>query len=1391
MKLLLRLFFVLIAGNFLIVECDELVSAVIPKSAHKDKPYTTFIQVYDLDDSAELAIQFHTINQTYSLIEQGNKTFEYHVSRFGSRQSVNLTSTLFREKKIRGNLIKQCNTQMREIKVEYPRFFIFIQMNKPIYKPGDSVKFRLIVMDKDLVPHQMNNILITITDPYDRVMQELDDLEDNNLGIYTNTYNLSASTLLGDWKMTVVVDKEEKFRASKIIPVQKYALPLFALKVDTSSKHYLPNHKLIISFGAKYSFGEYVTGNAQLVIHDTSDNRTCYSNTYNDITGIETVTLNIVKDLKTSIANLVNFKAIVTFTEPETGTEVIKSTEFSVHNSEEMSIKTVHSNTFTPGLPFNVKVFAKQWNGDKFVSNEPVSVNIKYIHKDKTKTSIHLNPFVEDGVANGEVIVPLDVETFDIECRFISSKVYRKRLKMAKVEQTRNSMLLEYKPERPSFGNDVEIFVSSAYKMEQVLVAIVTKYGVTKATAMKCDDKTACNFKLTITAQMLPKFTVEVFHIKDKDINEHGSIRIETETLGMNHLTMDMTADPVKVKSEVPMTFSTTEDSTIYLLAIDKSLKFLRDGNDVKREEVVQELSAFDGQLEVLLDDMTSWHECTAEEIKRVESGRVEVSQQTSDTFVSSDDDETVDDGFTPDENDVDDTATEEIVREPTEDDLMRQDFPETWIFESFEVEDSETRKSFKVPDTITSWHISAFSVHPQNGLALMDPQELTVKNEFFVKFALPYSIRYKEVLRVDVLVFNYVKSNKPLDVKVTLKNLKSKQFQFVEYEKNGNICKPNYSNKTILIQNVKVTGMGMKKVSFYIRSNPNDADDKSNKIKSRIIQVYAEASDGSGKTYKDRLEKKLKIEPVGVRKFNTEAYTFSVINEMKRTHSEYNVSNSNTNSYCIVNGDFLTDIINLNSGFEIYPGDCLEQRTSKLKGNVQVYKYFQTKKKTQNKDYFQKQYQAIWEARGKRYNYESASGYISYFIDAVVPAMELKLINADIPVIEKELDKLKKAQTTAGSFENFGNFPDIREDPSRKNTQNYFQTAFVLISFLKAQKIVTNSYMDVIDKAFIYLDDESNRYSVDSEGLSIAAYAYALGIEYDEGRENEAKKLLDTIERAKVDYGGNKKCFKIKTASTECHMRHTSYAAMAYLKLNEIDKAMPLIYWMLKEYNFYIYQGYTYNSAILSEPIADATIALGVDVTDFEVALTSEDKPYKKFKFTNKNVNDYHEVPFIPNVNKISMIVEGTGFCTVTRVNEFMVEEAEINNQFSVTITPKASEGIVNVCASYSSTESNQNSILNVVYEVEFPTGYIFAGVVNEQSHRKDIKQIEERKGKTLAMIYYNDFENDKTYCVDIKAMKAHDVKNPGNAGVKVYDFNDKRNVAVEFYEFKSSISC
>lgn len=114
----------------------------------------------------------------------------------------------------------------------------------------------------------------------------------------------------------------------------------------------------------------------------------------------------------------------------------------------------------------------------------------------------------------------------------------------------------------------------------------------------------------------------------------------------------------------------------------------------------------------------------------------------------------------------------------------IRKDFPETWFYESFKVDASGQMVLKKtVPDTITSWVITGFSLDPEKGLGLSEQQQLYVKKEFFIKANLPYSIRYGEILKVEVLIFNYVKIRKTnLSVDVTMStDMLEPEFEFLE----------------------------------------------------------------------------------------------------------------------------------------------------------------------------------------------------------------------------------------------------------------------------------------------------------------------------------------------------------------------------------------------------------------------------------------------------------------------------------------------------------------------------------------------------------------------------------------------------------------------------------
>lgn len=86
-----------------------------------------------------------------------------------------------------------------------------------------------------------------------------------------------------------------------------------------------------------------------------------------------------------------------------------------------------------------------------------------------------------------------------------------------------------------------------------------------------------------------------------------------------------------------------------------------------------------------------------------------------------------------------------------------------------------------KVPDTITSWVISAFAVDPVSGLGLTQrPKTLNVFQPFFVSLNLPYSVKRGEIVSIPVVVFNYMETDQTAEV--TLHNVEN-EFEFVELD--------------------------------------------------------------------------------------------------------------------------------------------------------------------------------------------------------------------------------------------------------------------------------------------------------------------------------------------------------------------------------------------------------------------------------------------------------------------------------------------------------------------------------------------------------------------------------------------------------------------------------
>lgn len=88
------------------------------------------------------------------------------------------------------------------------KFSTLIQTDKSIYKPGDKMQFRVLILDSNTRPYRgAENIKIYISDGAQNRLKEFNDVKLTK-GVYQNELQLSDSPVLGNWLINVEVDKE-------------------------------------------------------------------------------------------------------------------------------------------------------------------------------------------------------------------------------------------------------------------------------------------------------------------------------------------------------------------------------------------------------------------------------------------------------------------------------------------------------------------------------------------------------------------------------------------------------------------------------------------------------------------------------------------------------------------------------------------------------------------------------------------------------------------------------------------------------------------------------------------------------------------------------------------------------------------------------------------------------------------------------------------------------------------------------------------------------------------------------------------------------------------------------------------------------------------------------
>ncbi|XP_054447414.1 pregnancy zone protein-like [Pteronotus mesoamericanus] len=259
----------------------------------------------------------------------------------------------------------------------------------------------------------------------------------------------------------------------------------------------------------------------------------------------------------------------------------------------------------------------------------------------------------------------------------------------------------------------------------------------------------------------------------------------------------------------------------------------------------------------------------------------------------------------------------------------VRKYFPETWIWDLVSLDSSgNSELEIKVPDTITKWKASALCLSGKTGLGLSPVVSLQVFQPFFLELTLPYSVVRGEAFILKATVFNYLS----YCIWVSIELEDSPAFLAVPVEKNEEShCICGDGRKTV---SWAVTLKSLGKVNFTATA---EALQSPQSCGNEMPQVPALGR-------KDTVVKPLLVEPEGIEKeetFNSLlCATETGVHEKLSLKVPSNVVEGSARATYSVLGDILGSAMHNLQNLLQMPYGCGEQNMVLFVPNIYVLNY-------------------------------------------------------------------------------------------------------------------------------------------------------------------------------------------------------------------------------------------------------------------------------------------------------------------------------------------------------------------------------------------------------------------------------------------------------------------
>ncbi|XP_060240134.1 murinoglobulin-1-like isoform X2 [Meriones unguiculatus] len=238
---------------------------------------------------------------------------------------------------------------------------VFLQTDKPVYKPGQSVNFRVVSMDKNL--HPLNELfpVVYIEDPKTNRIMQWQNINTEN-GLKQLSFSLSLEPILGSYK--IVIQKQSGEKKEHSFTVEEFVLPRFKVQVKVPKAISVQDEKINVTACAVYTYGKPVPGHAKIRIcrkymfFSFERETRCKGVSYQlDKNGCITQEENITMfQLKKKCYGMQHLHVNANIIEEGTGFEFSGSGTTKIERATTKLVFVKVDSHFRPGIPFLMKV---------------------------------------------------------------------------------------------------------------------------------------------------------------------------------------------------------------------------------------------------------------------------------------------------------------------------------------------------------------------------------------------------------------------------------------------------------------------------------------------------------------------------------------------------------------------------------------------------------------------------------------------------------------------------------------------------------------------------------------------------------------------------------------------------------------------------------------------------------------------------------------------------------------------------------------------------------------------------------------------------------------------------------------------------------------------------